>query len=103
MANEMHEAGIPFESMDEDKHHDYQTLFGDHPEGEGIIVDPRSILRMRIEKVEVPWSDLRFETKAQSHRSYDAWVRKLLVIHGVSAKMLKVGVRKAFYCSRLLW
>lgn len=32
-------AGISFEGVDEDEDHVYQTLFGDHHEGEGIIID----------------------------------------------------------------
>lgn len=38
----------------------------------------------------------------QSHQSYDAWVRKILAIPTVLAKMLKVVVKKASGCSWLL-
>lgn len=34
------DAAILFESVDEDEHHVYQTLFGAHHKGEGITVDP---------------------------------------------------------------
>lgn len=37
-------------SMEEGEGHVYQTLFGDHPKGEGFIVSPRYILRMHIKK-----------------------------------------------------
>lgn len=63
------ETTILLESVDEEEHV-YQTLFEDHPEGEGIIVDPRPILRMRIERAKCR---LSFDSKAQTHRSYDAW------------------------------
>lgn len=43
-----------FASIDENEHLIYQTLFEDHHKGEGIIVDTRLILRMRIERAEVP-------------------------------------------------
>lgn len=55
-------------TTDEEEHHKYQTLFEDHSEGHGIIVDPQSFLRTWIERAEVPFSDLYFE-KAQSHHS----------------------------------
>lgn len=50
----------------------------------------------------MPWSDLRFESKALSHQSYDAWVRKVLEDFSVLGKMLKVGVKTALDCSWLL-
>lgn len=41
----------------------------DDKEGEDIFINPRSILRMRLERVEVSWTKLRFETKSQSNSS----------------------------------
>lgn len=35
-------ASIPFESTDEEDHHQYQKLFNDHPEGKGILISPLS-------------------------------------------------------------
>lgn len=49
-------ACIPFESADEQDHHVNQTLFNDHPKGLGIPKDPRSVLRMGIERMEELWS-----------------------------------------------
>lgn len=46
-------ATIPLESIDEDEHQNYQTLFEDHPEGEGNVVDPWTILRMRVKRANV--------------------------------------------------
>lgn len=40
----------PFESMEED-YHAYQTLFGDHPKGEGIAINPRSVLGYILRKL----------------------------------------------------
>lgn len=54
-----------------------------------------SIKGMRVEKAEVPWSELCFDSKAQNHQTYDAWVRKVLATPEVSARMVKVGVEKA--------
>lgn len=33
----------------------------DGDNGKGTVIDPRSILRMRVERVEVLWSELHFE------------------------------------------
>lgn len=67
MADEMPlGATIPFESVDEDEPRVYKTLFEDHPKGgDGIAMNPRSIFRMMIERVQVPLSDLHFESKTQ--------------------------------------
>lgn len=59
-------ATIPLESMDEDEHQVYKTLFEDPPKGgEGIAVNPLSILRIMIVRVEVSRSHLHFESKTQ--------------------------------------
>lgn len=47
-------ASITFGSADEEDHHVYQTLFADHHEGMGVVVNPCSVLTMRIEKGEFP-------------------------------------------------
>lgn len=36
----------------------FKTPIIDHKEGEGIFINPKSMLRMRIEKAEVPWVEL---------------------------------------------
>lgn len=47
---------FPFEHVDEDKEvdkapiqHVYKNLIEDHPDGQGTTIDPRSMLRVRIE------------------------------------------------------
>lgn len=45
-------------------HHTYQAVFEDHNHKEGIVVNPRPVLRMRIERNEATWSVLQFESKA---------------------------------------
>lgn len=49
-------------AADED-YHVYQTLFVDHAKGMGVLVNPRSMIQMRIEKEGVTWASLRFELK----------------------------------------
>lgn len=44
----------------------YQIPFEDDNEGDGIFINPQSSLRMRVDKVEVAWSDIRYESKSWS-------------------------------------
>lgn len=53
-------APISFGSIDKEDHHHYVT-FRRSQEGEGLLIGPRSVLRKRIEKGDLPWSDLRFD------------------------------------------
>lgn len=54
------------------------TLFRDHPEGHGVTIPPRSILRMRVERSELPFSLMRFESKARCHDIFNAWAAHVL-------------------------
>lgn len=39
-----------FKSTDEEDTHKYQTMFDDQPKGMGVLVSPRLLLRMSIER-----------------------------------------------------
>lgn len=67
----------PFEHVvreDEDEdttqlsHFMYHNVIGDHNHGEGVVINPRSLLRMMVERNKDGWSELRFELKDQSTR-----------------------------------
>lgn len=66
----------------------------------GIIMEPRPILGMTIERAEAPRQIFIANIRLRA-LSFDALVKKILAILGVWAKMLKVGVRKALDYSRL--
>lgn len=76
------EARAPFEFVDFEStsserplaHHVYKTLFLDNKYGDGSMISPRSIFRMRVDKAEVPWSDIQIEIKSQRHLAFDKWV-----------------------------
>lgn len=74
------DAATLFERVDEDEHHVNQNLFEESLQRRGYY--RRSSIGSKDEDrgVEVPRSDLRFESKAQSHHSYDAWMRKILAL-----------------------
>lgn len=68
------------------------TPFLDHKDGEGIVLNPRSILRMRVERTKVPLAELRFESKSQTNKSFDNWVTWVLSASSISKMMNKVGI-----------
>lgn len=43
-------ASIPSESVDEEDHHVYEALFVDHPEERVVLVNPRSMTKIKTEK-----------------------------------------------------
>lgn len=49
------------EEVEGDEDHHYITLFEDYPKGERVLIAPRSIMRMRVERKELPWTDIPFE------------------------------------------
>lgn len=60
------DADASFESREGDEFHIHQTLFEDHRKGKDVLLNPRSILRMCLEKAKAAYSKLRFESKAKS-------------------------------------
>lgn len=83
-------------------HHTYQTLFRDHPYREGAIVDPISILSMRIKRGEMPCSELLFESNLKINQSYDEWIMEVLAKPQISKMMPNVGIKEALNFSRLI-
>lgn len=71
------------------------TMFVDHSQGEGITINPHSILRMRIQRNEAASMDLRFKSKAQSTETYRKWMTEVLSVLGVVEIQAEAGVRKA--------
>lgn len=48
----------------------YQTLFRDNAEGHGVTISPCSVVRMRVERSEIPFGLIRFEAKARRHSDF---------------------------------
>lgn len=67
------------------------------------MINPQSILRMRVERKEGAWSELRFESKAQSNQAYADWVTEVLSLPNVSSNVGKAGIRKALEVSKPLF
>lgn len=66
-------------------------LFDYHLKGECGFDNSYSVLRMRIEKRELSWSDLRFESKRQINQLFDAWCLKAIGLLGL------LGLTKRMY------
>lgn len=72
-----------------------KTLNRDSPDGAGSTINPRSILWMRIEKAEAPWSGVRFKSKRQTHQGFIEWVHRLLPDSEIAEMFNEVGIKKA--------
>lgn len=63
----------------------HQTIFADRSQGDGVIIDPRSIFRIRIQRNEVDWVEIRFESTTQSTRIYKEWATEVPSALGMAA------------------
>lgn len=54
-----------------------------------MLITPRWILKMRVEKGELLWTDIKFELKSQSSQGFD--LLKVLAFPRLSNKLNKVG------------
>lgn len=50
----------------------HQIVFLDHTQGEDLTINPHFILRMRVQRNEAAWAEIRFESKIQSTQIYKA-------------------------------
>lgn len=57
---------------------EHKTPFIDNKEGDGTFIHPRLILRMRIEREEIWYTELRFESESQSNVFFANWASMLL-------------------------
>lgn len=53
-------------------------MYGDSPDGSGSTINAKLILWMRLEKDEVTWSEIRFESKGEAHQGFIDCVQRLL-------------------------
>lgn len=58
------------------------TLLDDHPEGEGLLINPQSILKMRVEKAVLLWSNLIFDLKTHTNQLFGVWCLKVMGLPG---------------------
>lgn len=71
------------------------TLFSDHKDGARTINKSRIKLRMGIERAEVQWSNLIFDSKSLNHQLFDTWLKKVLSDSEVSKMLSMIGMKKA--------
>lgn len=78
----------------------YQTVFfPDHIQETGFTIDPRSVLRMRIQRNEAAWANIRFESKIQTTKIYKEWAIEVLSLHNIADLLSDASVRNAVYVS----
>lgn len=81
IANGFTEVGTPFEdrsSTSTGNSDGYQTSFRHDVEGKGMVMPPRSILWMRVNKEEMPLSEIHFVSKSHQHEKFEEWAREML-------------------------
>lgn len=83
-----------FESAERDEEDAYQNLFKGNNEGEGVFINPLSILRMPIEKAEAVWTEIFLSPSRRAIRLTILGEEGMTVL-GNAAKMLAVGANKA--------
>lgn len=65
------------------------------------MIVPQSSLRMRVERIEIPWAEVRSKSKTQSNLEFQAWLHKVLYMPGVSKSLNEVGMRILVTCTRV--
>lgn len=94
-------ATAPFENTGWYYKEVYQILFEDNKEDEQVLISST----IHPEDVHgESWCCMDgnlFESKSQSHQTYDAWVRKVMAILENASKMLTVGIKKDLDYSRI--
>lgn len=93
----MTKANIPFEqSSSSSKSIDpsYKTPFVDNEEGEGILITPRLVLIMSIERAEVCWTDVKFEANSQTNSTFARRSSELMANSEYSKKITATGLER---------
>lgn len=74
------DVAAPFESMEGDGVHVLPNFIRGASRRHRFVHNPWSIMRIYVEKAEGAWTELRFESKAQSYQSYDVWVQVMAIL-----------------------
>lgn len=94
---------MPFEDGSSDSSEEtqgFRVLFNDSTDGEGVIVPPRSVLRMRIEKEEVPFCAINFLRKSSHQEKFDSWADIIFAQSGMKKKLNDLGIMRALTQAR---
>lgn len=98
------EAQIPLEQSSglfgESTTVEYKIPFMNHKEGEGAFINP-SLFEGWGLKVEVCWSELRFEAKSRSNVIFANWLFKLLTNPVLSRMIIQTGIKKVLNLSKV--
>lgn len=74
----------------------FQTLFRDNNEGHGVTISPRSVVRMRVERSEMPFGFVRFEAKTRRHAGFKTWMDHVLSQADMENFIEDIGVLRPF-------
>lgn len=87
------EAEVPTEGSSSAKGvQSFQTLFRDNNEGHGVTIHPRSVVRMRVERSEMPFGFVRFEAKTRRHADFKTRMNHILTQADMGKFLEDIGV-----------
>lgn len=89
------EAGTLFEDKSSNssvESEGYWTLYPDNIEDKGVVIPPRSIMCMMVDKKEMPFSEVCFVNKAQQHEKFEEWAKNILAQPGMPTKLHNLGI-----------
>lgn len=64
------------------------------------MVPPRSVLRMRVEREEVPFCGIIFEWKTQRHQAFNIWAKRVLALLELKKLLNQMRVLKTIIWTR---
>lgn len=67
------------------------------------MIEPRSILRLRVGKGECCWSDIVFEVNSQTKSAFAEWATTLMAKKEYVDKIVSTGIGKALNLSKTLF
>lgn len=80
----------------------FQTLFRDNEDGHGVTIPPRSVVRMRVERPEMPFGFVRFESKIRRHNDFKDWYDHILSQTDMAKFLEDVGVLRPLQYALLM-
>lgn len=82
-----------------DEYHHCITLFDDHPEGDGVLIAPQPVW-MRVEREELPWINICFESPRPSPTQLLRKVEESDVCSKHFQGVSDVGIKFPIFCLR---
>lgn len=97
------EASSPLEKRSSNssrESYEFKTLFPHRKDGEGAVVPPHSVMRMRVKKEEVSFYTINFASETSRHEKLDSWAETILAQPRMKKKLNELGIMRAISQAR---